>query len=181
MINEINADRIKRSGSSVFLLLDGPAPPLWWNKDRYNNDVGIRDRADYKHVVETYKDYWCRRCHTYYCNYHGIEQPYPRKRVDPPAPFLCPVPLLSIPSDNIRRGKNNHNKKGIIPDNTNYNGQLSIHDIPYKFYANSNDGEGGALKDYEKSMIIRWNSMLRDDKNKFEVIAKMLGHNTNNN
>jgi len=130
--DDIKAARIQRLGSSVFLPLDGPAPPIFSNSEKYNNNAGIRNVDSYDHLIDNYKDYFCRRCYTYYCTLHGIQQPQPCEKKKAPAPPLCPVPYLKLPSDLIRRphlssktsldssdnnGSNNSNSSSISNNN----------------------------------------------------------------
>ena len=195
MIDEINDDRVKRLGSSVFLNLDGPPPPSYSNRETYNNNSGIRD-GDYSMMMLTHKDYFCRRCYKLCCNNHGIEQPYPKIRTDPPAPFLCPVPGLKLPSDGIRRKSSTDTKPSSStnsssfttninnyssPSNDNLNNNDTYtndngHDtIPYRFFANTND-EGVPFENYEKTLLMKIYSVLSDNnKNNFEEMARLLG------
>lgn len=157
--NEINASRIIRLGSSVLLPLDGPAPPSFFNSEKFSNNVGLRDVAS--HGNEVYKDYFCRVCYNYYCTLHGIEQPQPSDRIRPSAPPFCPVPDLKLPSDSIRRTTNSHSS--------------SLDNIPYKLYPDSNSDDG--LKDYEKSIILKLNNIFSNNRSgkKVEMLAKLLG------
>lgn len=67
--------------------------------------LGIYNSSDYTKVIENYRALFCRRCYTYNCNNHPINQPLPTIRVDPSPPFACPFPGLELPTDFIRNEK----------------------------------------------------------------------------
>jgi hypothetical protein len=46
--------------------------------------LGLRMDPFYHKAVESYRDLFCRRCYIYDCRQHGVSQPLPRQRCDPP-------------------------------------------------------------------------------------------------
>lgn len=80
--------------------------------------LGIVNSSDYAKVIENYRALFCRRCYTYNCNTHSINQALPEVRWDPPAPFPCPFQGIELPTDYIR-GKN-ASKIYIPPANADY-------------------------------------------------------------
>lgn len=87
------------------LALQGAGPPFFTHAESRCGfgGLGLKRSSDYEELVESYKELFCRRCFIYDCKAHGVLQPRPIKRVDPAAPFPCPVAGLALPVDNIRK------------------------------------------------------------------------------
>ncbi|CAI5713321.1 unnamed protein product [Hyaloperonospora brassicae] len=66
---------------------------------------GIRDRASYEGLVEWHRDLFCRRCYSYDCSEHGIQNPQRSSRADPIYPMItAPGVVLSMEEAMSREG-----------------------------------------------------------------------------
>ncbi|CAI5707088.1 unnamed protein product [Peronospora farinosa] len=69
-------------------------PPLSFFESSYADSLetlGIRDRPTYEGLVESHRDLLCRRCYSYDCFEHGIQNPQRSIRADPI------YPMVSVP------------------------------------------------------------------------------------
>lgn len=84
-------------GDASLLALVGPGSVTVSSEELAGTGLGLRSTADYRSMSESYRELFCRRCYTYDCRVHGIQQPLPRLREQPRPPFVCPVIGLSLP------------------------------------------------------------------------------------
>lgn len=80
--------RINRLGDASFVDLEGQDNTMFRNDDIYKTGLGLITSSKYERVVDSYRDFFCRRCYIYDCNKHGILQPRPSVRSDPIRPNL---------------------------------------------------------------------------------------------
>jgi hypothetical protein len=117
---------ITRYGSPTFLPLflrsakENYSPQL---NDIMLNDLGYRNKPDYKSVAENYLDMFCRRCYKYDCRTHGIEQPRQRQHEDPLDILVVNENGAIITETQFNRRTNKRKKSAGDPSNSVANGK----------------------------------------------------------
>jgi hypothetical protein len=125
--------------------LDNPLPPVFTHAESIvgTGGLGLSKSNKYEDLVENYRQLFCRRCFTYDCKNHFIEQPMPRVFQGPAPIFPCPVPGLSLPTDPVsahtkKLGRGSKRK----PSNNQVVGNESITSFAHDVLPNSFDSTG---------------------------------------
>eukprot|EP01031_Cornospumella_fuschlensis_P030966 gene30966-37428_t len=75
--------------------------------------LGIRNTKNKDHILEVYRDFFCRRCYTYGCD-HGVEHVQPRQTPSFPPPFTFPVQPYCLPIEALRAHRRSSAENGVM-------------------------------------------------------------------
>ncbi|TMW65080.1 hypothetical protein Poli38472_009247 [Pythium oligandrum] len=93
---------LEGSEAGVSTRLRAPLSSFDSNYLRFPDSKGLRSTKSHDHMMEWYRDLFCRRCYRYDCDQHGIQHPQPVRRIDPLNPVVrkAGVVLKRKPSSN---------------------------------------------------------------------------------